>query len=142
MTIGRRINAQISVSPQITVNDLVAIKAAGFQIVMANRPDGEEAGQPNMADIADAARALGLQFIHLPVAGGQFPPEAIAGFKAALDGGKKLFAFCRSGTRCATLWSLASAGERPADEILAQTSAAGYDLSGLADYLRAAETDG
>jgi sulfide:quinone oxidoreductase len=48
-----------------------------------------------------------------------------------------VLAYCRSGTRSATLWSLAQAGARPFDEILSATAAAGYDMSGLADRIAA-----
>ncbi|MGJ3263298.1 MAG: beta-lactamase hydrolase domain-containing protein [Salinarimonas sp.] len=44
-------------------------------------------------------------------------------------------AFCRSGTRSATLWAFTQAGVRGPDEILSIAGSAGYDLSGLRPYL-------
>jgi sulfide:quinone oxidoreductase len=39
-----------------------------------------------------------------------------------------VLAYCRTGTRCATLWSLSQAGQRPLPDILSRTQAAGYDM--------------
>jgi sulfide:quinone oxidoreductase len=59
--------------------------------------------------------------------------ETAAAFASAL---KELpgptFAYCRTGTRSATLWSLSAARHRPLPEILAATKAAGYDMNGVA----------
>ena len=51
----KRINEHISVSPQISPDDLAAIKAAGFVTVINNRPDGESPDQPSSAQMQAAA---------------------------------------------------------------------------------------
>jgi uncharacterized protein (TIGR01244 family) len=104
----KAINAGLSVSPQILPDDVAAIAAAGFRSVVCNRPDGEGADQPAFAAIEAAARAAGLQAAYLPVVSGQVKDadvEAVATLFATLP--KPVFAYCRSGTRSATLWSLA-----------------------------------
>jgi sulfide:quinone oxidoreductase len=40
-------------------------------------------------------------------------------------------AYCRTGTRSASLWCLANAGKLPVPQILAASKAAGYDMSGI-----------
>jgi len=45
---------------------------------------------------------------------------------------RPVLAYCRSGTRSATLWSLWEAKKRPLPDILAATKAAGYDMNGVA----------
>ncbi|MGJ3628692.1 beta-lactamase hydrolase domain-containing protein [Sphingomonas sp. MMS24-JH45] len=40
----RRIDDRFAVAPQIAVEDVAAIKAAGFVAIISNRPDGEEPG--------------------------------------------------------------------------------------------------
>jgi sulfide:quinone oxidoreductase len=40
-----------------------------------------------------------------------------------------VLAYCRSGTRSATLWALSQAGKAPADKIVSQAAEAGYDMS-------------
>jgi sulfide:quinone oxidoreductase len=44
---------------------------------------------------------------------------------------KPVLAYCRSGTRCATLWSLSEAGKRPLSDIVARAAAAGYDVAAV-----------
>ena len=126
----RHITDRFAVSPQIATEDLAALKSNGFALVISNRPDGEEVGQPTAAEIATAAQAAGLQFRHIPVAGG-FGEADVAAMADALSGAEgAVFAFCRTGTRSTLLWSLAqaSAGGDP-DEIAMAAAGAGYDIA-------------
>ncbi|MCB1689091.1 MAG: TIGR01244 family phosphatase, partial [Halioglobus sp.] len=52
----------VAVSAQITAEDVVAIAAAGFKVLINNRPDGEESNQPTSAEIGAAAQAAGLEY--------------------------------------------------------------------------------
>ncbi|MGA9581075.1 MAG: TIGR01244 family sulfur transferase [Allosphingosinicella sp.] len=120
---------------QLTVPDIDEAAASGIRLIVNNRPDGEEPGQPASAEIEAAARAAGLDYRHIPIAGG-FPPERVEAMAEALERGPVL-AFCRSGTRSTFLWALARAslGADP-DSLLRQAGDAGYDLSPLAAHLR------
>ena len=40
-----------------------------------------------------------------------------------------VFAFCRTGTRCSTLWALSQANNMSVDDILGAAAEAGYNLS-------------
>ncbi|MEZ5931479.1 MAG: TIGR01244 family sulfur transferase [Alphaproteobacteria bacterium] len=129
--IGNKVTEELTVSPQITADDIQAIKAAGFRSVLCNRPDGEESRQPAFAAIEAAATAAGLEVRHQPVASGQMTKEDVAAFKAALATlPGPVFAYCRSGTRCITLWALGESAERPMPEVLQMARDAGYDLGG------------
>ncbi|MFN3260930.1 MAG: TIGR01244 family sulfur transferase [Pikeienuella sp.] len=129
----RRIADEISVSPQIAAADVAAIGAAGFRTIICNRPDGEGADQPNFEEIEAAARAAGLEARYIPIAGGIVRDEDAAAFSRALrEAPGPILAYCRTGTRSATLWSLAEARRRPLPEILGATAAAGYDMAGVA----------
>ena len=126
----RRISDAFSVSPQVAPGDVAALKEAGFALIINNRPDGEEPGQPAGAQIEAAAQAAGLAYRAIPVAGG-FGQDQVAQMAEALasvDG--PVFAFCRSGTRSTLLWSLvkARAGDDPEDIAIA-AAAAGYDVA-------------
>ena len=57
----RKIDERTYVSGQVDPADLPAIKAAGVAMIVNNRPDGEEPGQPAAAAIETAARAAGLE---------------------------------------------------------------------------------
>jgi len=134
----RTISDTVSVSPQITARDVPAIAAAGFRAILCNRPDGEGTDQPDFAAIEAAARKAGLQTLFQPVVPGKVTDRDGADFRAAIAAlPKPVFAYCRTGTRCAMLWSLAQAGQLTVDEIMQATQAAGYDLAALAPRLGA-----
>jgi uncharacterized protein (TIGR01244 family) len=114
--------------------DVAAACAAGVAVIVNNRPDGEEPGQPAGAEIERAARDAGLSYRHIPVAGA-IGPDQIAAMAAAMDEGR-LLAFCRSGTRSAWLWAMAARSRGvDGDEIAAAAAAAGYDLSPIRRFL-------
>lgn len=132
----KRINEHVSVSPQISPEDVAAIKAAGFVAIINNRPDGEAPDQPSSAEIEQAAGAAGLAYHHIPLGRDGVTPEMVAETKQVLEGSTgPVFCFCRSGTRSTTLWALSRAGEQPASEIIAAAANAGYDMSHLAGHL-------
>jgi len=135
MTI-RPLTDLVSVSPQIAATDLPALHAAGIRAIVCNRPDGEGADQPTVAEIRAAAAPLGIAVHYLPVDTGKVTDEQAAQFGAlvaTLAG--PVLAYCRSGMRSATLWALSQAGRRPAADIVALAAAAGYDLGALAPRL-------
>lgn len=106
----RQLSDGVSVSPQITAEDVPAVKAAGFRAIVCNRPDGEGAGQPPYAEIARAAEAEGLAVRYQPVISGQITDEDAATFAALLDElPGPVLAYCRSGTRCTQLWQMSGA---------------------------------
>ena len=128
----RTLSPQFAVSPQITPQDIPALKAQGYRAIIANRPDGEGADQPTFAEIETAAHAAGMQARYIPISGGMVGDDDVEAFRSALRGMPgPVLAYCRSGTRSATLWSLAQADDMPLPQILAATSTAGYDLSGV-----------
>lgn len=133
----RKVDDSISVAPQISVEDVAAIKAAGFTGIVNNRPDDEEAGQIPGDAIRAAAEAAGLSYTAIPIthAGFSYPQiEAMAEVLAGADG--PVLAFCRSGTRSCNLWALAQARNgADADELIAKGAGAGYNLDGLRPLL-------
>ena len=125
-----------AVSPQLRPEDMQALADAGFGTVICNRPDGEEAGQPSVAAVRNAAEAAGIAFHHIPVSGGEFPPDAVRAFaKVREEAGGKVLAYCRTGTRSITLDALANIEKLTADERIARSHAAGYDLSAMRGQL-------
>ena len=115
----REISSKITVSPQVTKKDVAEIKAKGFRAIICNRPDGEGADQPSFEEINAAAKLAGIEARYLPVQSGMVADEDVAAFRDALEElPRPLLAYCRSGTRSATLWSLSEAQSRPMPEIL------------------------
>ena len=129
----KKITDKVSVSAQISVDNISEIKKAGFRAIICNRPDGEGADQPSFGEIEKAAKKAGLIAAYVPVESGMVTDENVSEFGAALkDLPRPVLGYCRSGTRSATLWSLHEAQKRPLAEILAATKVAGYDMNGVA----------
>lgn len=100
-----KISERYTVASQIEAQELDDIRDAGYRVVICNRPDGEEPGQPAASDIAAACEAAGLAFHHLPFQGANLAPELIDEFRNVIDNADgPVFAYCRSGQRCAYLW--------------------------------------
>lgn len=130
MKTSKRLTSSVSVSGQLEAADLQALAAAGFRCVINNRPDNEAEGQPDSARLNAAAREVGLDYHHLPVTPGQITEAQVAAFRELLAGAAgPVLAFCRTGTRSATLWALAEAQRIAPDSLLATAHDAGYDLS-------------
>ncbi len=128
-----KVTDALSVSPQIGAEDMAAIRDAGFRAIICNRPDGEGADQPNFEEIEAAAKKAGLEARYLPVTSGMVRDADAESFgQALMELPGPVLAYCRTGTRSATLWSLSQAKSRPVPEILAATKAAGYDMAGVA----------
>jgi sulfide:quinone oxidoreductase len=131
-----KINNELTVSDQITIEDLKEIQAQGYKTIFCNRPDQESEGQLAFSAIEKEAKNLGIKAIHQPVIGGQISDDNIAQFSSNFAVAQKpVFAYCRTGTRCSTLWALSHAKILSIDEILSKAQIAGYDLSPLKDRL-------
>jgi uncharacterized protein (TIGR01244 family) len=128
----RTIDETISVAGQISPADVATAAAQGVRTIINNRPDGEQPGQPTAAEIEAAARAAGLDYVHIPIDHSGFSRDQVEAMTAALALPGPALAFCRSGTRSTNLWSLArgAAGDEPG-EIATKAANAGYDVSGL-----------
>jgi uncharacterized protein (TIGR01244 family) len=100
------LTSDICASPQLTPEAMAEAAAMGFKSVVNNRPDFEHGpDQPTSAAIQAAAEAAGLEYRHLPVAGGYQSPEEIAAFADLLEElPRPLLMFCRSGARSTRLY--------------------------------------
>lgn len=129
----RALTPAYAVSPQIEAADLPAIKAAGYTVVIDNRPDGEIPPHLHAAEIKAAAEALGLHFIVNPVIGGAMTPENVTAQRNAIGAATgPVFAYCASGNRSSVVWALAHADRMSADDLIAIPAKFGYSL----DHLR------
>ncbi len=107
---AKKLSDKITVAPQIAVSDIPAIKQAGFTVLMCNRPDGEDPGQPDWAEMKAAAEAEGLQTCFLPMSSREDALAVVGEFARVLNEAPgPVFAYCRSGTRCEILWQAAQA---------------------------------
>lgn len=101
----RAINETYSVTGQITVEDLAAIKAAGFRSIVCHRPDGEAADQPSFASIKTAAEGLGIEMRHIPVGPMGVTADAVREMVDAIEElPQPMLGYCRSGARSTAIY--------------------------------------
>jgi len=135
---AHQVTGNFSVSPQILPSEVSVAASNGVTLIINNRPDGEALGQPKSADIAAAAAAAGITYVHIPVDRSGISADHIAAFDQAIEqaNGGKILAFCRSGTRSILVrsYAAANAGE-PVAQIIAEAASAGYEIEGHAPKL-------
>lgn len=130
----RRLTDSYAVSPQISPEDMAAIAAAGYKVVIDNRPDSEIPPALHAEVMRKAAEAAGLRFVVNPFTSGMQTMENVNAQRAAIDAADgPVLAYCASGNRCSVVWALAMAGRMPTDELIARPAQYGYRL----DHLRA-----
>lgn len=95
------------VAGQVSTSDLEALAGHGIRSIVNNRPDMEDPGQPSSAEIAAAAEAAGIAYVHVPVKSGWITQQDVEDFNRACRSLEApILLFCRSGARSAQLWSL------------------------------------
>lgn len=133
----RQLGDRTFVSGQIAPHEVAALANQGVTLVVNNRPDGEEPGQPLASEIEQAAAQAGIAYRFVPILRGIGPADVEEMQKAlreAKDG--KMLAFCRSGTRSAFVCALAHREEgMPSDEVQQRLTNAGFDPSPIAHLL-------
>ena len=137
----KKIAPDLSVSAQITAQDVGIAAAQGFRSIIINRPDGEADDQPSSEEIKESAQRSGLEVIYMPVISGKVEDsDADAFAKALIELPAPILAYCRTGTRSITLWALSQAGHLSKGAILKTAMDADYDLSALSPRIAQAET--
>ncbi|MFL6722165.1 MAG: TIGR01244 family sulfur transferase [Sphingomonas sp.] len=133
----RQLGERVMVSGQVAPHEVAGLAEQGVTILINNRPDGEETGQPLAGEIEAAAEAAGIAYRFVPIIRGIGPADVEAmqeALREASDG--KLLAFCRSGTRSALALALAQREEGAgADEVQQQLLQAGFDPGPIAHLL-------
>lgn len=133
----RQLDDNTLVDGQIRPDEVARLKELGVTLVVNNRPDNEDEGQPTSDEIEAAARAAGLDYRHVPIVRGMGPSDVEAmreAIHAAGDG--KMFAFCRSGHRSTLAWAVAKNEDGvPRKELERCAAEAGYSLDAVAHLL-------
>jgi len=132
----RQLDANTLVGGQIAAEDVAGLKSRGVTMIVNNRPDGEDEGQPTGADIEQAAEAAGITYRHIPINRGIGPAD-VESMREAIDAcDGKLLAYCRSGTRSTLAWAVAKRQQGATVEELNEAAAsAGIDLGPVAHLL-------
>jgi len=135
---AHRLDERTLASGQIAPADVAALKSQGVTMIVNNRPDGEDVGQPTSAEIEAAARDAGIDYRHVPIARGMGPTDVEAMRNAIHAAGEgTLFAFCRSGNRSVLAWAVAKSEDGMSRAELERcVGAAGFNLGPVAHLLR------
>jgi uncharacterized protein (TIGR01244 family) len=132
----RQLDDKIFISAQIQPGDIASFVDQGVTMIVNNRPDGEEPGQPLGVEIEDAAAAAGMDYRAIPIIRGIGPADAEAMREALSKSRGNILAFCRTGTRSGLAWALAKSEEGlPRQEIEAKLTKAGVDPTPIAHLL-------
>lgn len=107
-----KLSDDYAVAMQIDPEDVAQFAREGFKAIVCNRPDGEDPGQPSSDSIREACERHGIEFYMLPVQGSFVNPDTVQQFLDVLRTAKgPVLGYCRSATRSAILWQLASQAE-------------------------------
>lgn len=133
----RELDSGVLVSGQIAPHEVAGLVQQGVTVLVNNRPDGEEAGQPQAVEIQDAAAAAGIAYHFVPIIRGIGPADVETMQQALRQAqGGKLLAFCRSGMRSALAISLAKREEGASvEEVRESLERAGLDPGPIAHLL-------
>ena len=133
----RQLDEKTLVNGQISPGDVPSLRELGVTLIVNNRPDGEDADQPNSDEIEAAARDAGIDYRHVPIAR-WLGPSDIEAMREAINsvGEGKLFAFCRSGNRSTLAWAVARSEDGvPSAELNRMANEAGFDLGPVAHLI-------
>ncbi len=133
----RQLDDRTLVSSQIAPHEVAGLAEHGVTVIVNNRPDGEEAGQPLAAELEAAAEQAGIAYRFVPIIRGIGPADVESMQEAMREiGGGKMLAFCRSGMRSALACSLAHRQEgASADVVIDRLTQAGFDPGPIAHLL-------
>src|SRR5215468_1768619 len=133
----RQLDDRTLVSGQIAPEEVAGLAEHGITVILNNRPDGEEPGQPLAADIEAAAAQAGIPYHFVPIIRGIGPADVDEMQKALHETGDgKLLAFCRSGKRSALACALAHREDGASrKEVEQRLTAAGFDPGPIAHLL-------
>jgi uncharacterized protein (TIGR01244 family) len=133
------VTAKLAVAPQPKLSDFQEFRRFGFTTVINNRPDGEDPTQLGSAAEAEAARAAGLDYVHIPVTTTGMTEQDSRLLKETIEqAAGPVVAHCRSGARSFYLWVLSGDLDQLSDqELLAEATELGVDTNAARTWLAA-----
>ena len=133
----KELPGDVFVTGQLLAAQIQALAEQGVMSFINNRPDMEAPMQPLSEDLEKIAHELGVNYHHIPMAGGLTPGLIEASATAYKEMPRPIVAFCASGMRSAALWAFAHADSLGVDGVMDGVSAAGYNLEQIRAPLEA-----
>lgn len=125
----RELPGDVFVTGQLDLMTMTALAEQGVMSFINNRPENEAVMQPSSDSLAKAAAELGVDYRHIPMAGGLTPDILEGSVSAFADMPRPIVAFCASGMRSAALWSFAYVKTMGVDAVMGAVEGAGYNLA-------------
>ena len=104
-----QMTSQVSVSDQVNVDDVQTLLDEGVELLVCNRPDGEDDDQTPFSVIKEEAEKIGLEADAIAFSSYQIQPENRDEFIKLIRTRKRIHLYCRSGSRSERLWREANA---------------------------------
>ncbi|MDB2439523.1 TIGR01244 family sulfur transferase [Hellea sp.] len=133
----KELPGDVFVTGQLLAAQMQALAEQGVMSFINNRPDMEGPMQPLSEELEKTAQELGVDYHHIPMAGGLTPGLIEASQTAYANLPRPIVAFCASGTRSAALWAFAHVDKLGVDGVMNGVSAAGYNLEQIRGPLEA-----
>jgi len=133
----KELPGDVFVAGQLLAAQMQALAEQGVMTFINNRPDMEGPMQPLSEELEKMAQELGVDYFHIPIAGGLTPGIIEASKTVYNDMPRPMVAFCASGMRSAALWAFAHVDKLGVDGVMDAISAAGYNLEQIRGPLEA-----
>lgn len=138
----KELPGDVFVTGQLLPLQIEALVEQGVMTIINNRPDMEAPLQPTSEDLEQAAQRLGVDYAHIPMAGGISEGMITASRTAYENLPRPIVAFCAGGMRSAALWACAHVNKHGVDGVLESVSGAGFNLQQIRPVLtQIAEAD-
>ena len=124
----KELPGDVFITGQLLAAQMQALSEQGVMGFINNRPDMEAPIQPRAEELEQSAQTLGVDYFHIPMAGGLTPGLIEASVTAYKNTPRPIVAFCASGMRSAVLWGFAHVQEMGVESVMDALSAAGFNL--------------
>lgn len=124
----KELPGDVFVTGQLLSAQMQALAEQGVMGFINNRPDMEAPIQPLSEELESTAHNMGIDYHHIPMAGGLTPGIIEASITAYENMPRPIVAFCASGMRSAALWAFAHAEKMGVDSVMEAVSSVGYNL--------------
>ena len=124
----KELPGDVFVVGQLLEAQIQALSEQGVMSFINNRPDMEAPIQPQSEQLEQAAQSAGVDYYHIPMAGGLTPGLIEASVTAYKNAPRPIVAFCASGMRSAALWAFAHVKQLGVDGVMDASAEIGYNL--------------
>lgn len=124
----KELPGDVFVTGQLLAAQMQALTEQGVMGFINNRPDMEAPVQPRSEELEKTAQTLGVDYFHIPMAGGLTPGLIEASVTAYKEMPRPIVAFCASGMRSAALWAFAHVEQMGVDGVMEALSATDFNL--------------